>query len=246
MESSNSIKDFFYKMIDHYLDLRGKQIFAEKTPSNSYCFPQLSEIFPEAKFIHIYRDGRDVVCSRKKKGETWFQSSSLWLYNTISALQLEGDRNYYALSYENLVCNTEKEIRKLCEFLSIEFSKNMITNASHKRTISQSDNSQWSQSPLEPINPKSIGRYKTELTTVGRAIFYGTSLTKYSRKKLNTSITSTRNLLEYLGYSDLENLPQIGIPYKSLFYMVIDRLYRGIQTLKRLDKPQRSHTKIKC
>jgi hypothetical protein len=41
----------------------GAQILVEKCPRNCLRVPFLREVFPEAKFIHIVRDGRDVTCS---------------------------------------------------------------------------------------------------------------------------------------------------------------------------------------
>lgn len=38
-------------------------ILVEKSPRNSLRIPYVKEIFPEAKFIHIVRDGRDAACS---------------------------------------------------------------------------------------------------------------------------------------------------------------------------------------
>jgi len=40
-----------------------KRIVVEKTPRNVLRVPFLRAVFPEAKFVHIVRDGRDVACS---------------------------------------------------------------------------------------------------------------------------------------------------------------------------------------
>ena len=59
----------FYRAVYSWLmrihgdgDLR----FAEKTPRNSFIIPFHYETFPDAKFIHIIRDGRDVAISLAK------------------------------------------------------------------------------------------------------------------------------------------------------------------------------------
>jgi hypothetical protein len=47
-----------------FADQRGdKRLIVEKTPRNVLRVPFLRAVFPEAKFIHIVRDGRDVACS---------------------------------------------------------------------------------------------------------------------------------------------------------------------------------------
>ncbi len=45
--------------------------FCEKTPGNCFILPFLQEAFPQAKFIHIIRDGRDSAISLAKK--PWYQ-----------------------------------------------------------------------------------------------------------------------------------------------------------------------------
>jgi hypothetical protein len=42
---------------------RGGARFAEKNPHNTWAVDTLNEVYPDAKFIYIYRDGRDVTCS---------------------------------------------------------------------------------------------------------------------------------------------------------------------------------------
>lgn len=41
----------------------GKNRFLEKTPSNLLYMPELLAVFPEARFVHMVRDGRDVAAS---------------------------------------------------------------------------------------------------------------------------------------------------------------------------------------
>ncbi len=47
--------------------------FAEKTPRNSMIIPFLNDVFPNAQFVHIIRDGRDAALSHSKK--PWLQAS---------------------------------------------------------------------------------------------------------------------------------------------------------------------------
>jgi hypothetical protein len=47
----------------------GKPIIVDKLPTHSFNIGNIDRIFPEAKWIHILRDGRDVTLSIKKKWE---------------------------------------------------------------------------------------------------------------------------------------------------------------------------------
>jgi hypothetical protein len=50
------------------IGLVGSQRAVEQTPESVFVAPALAAAFPEARFIHIVRDGRDVVCSLLERG----------------------------------------------------------------------------------------------------------------------------------------------------------------------------------
>lgn len=73
---SKSRAQWFYKNVYQWLmrlHLNGDLRFSEKTPRNCLIVPFLAETFPDAQFIHIVRDGRDVALSLSKK--PWFLAS---------------------------------------------------------------------------------------------------------------------------------------------------------------------------
>lgn len=53
-------------------------VFCEKTPGNCFIIPFLHRTFPDARFIHIVRDGRDSALSLSKKN--WYANESKVLY----------------------------------------------------------------------------------------------------------------------------------------------------------------------
>jgi hypothetical protein len=66
----------FYRLVYRTLlraHLNGDQTFVEKTPRNSYLVAFLHRAFPDARFIHIIRDGRDAALSYSKK--PWLQAA---------------------------------------------------------------------------------------------------------------------------------------------------------------------------
>ncbi|MFI0792159.1 sulfotransferase family protein [Micromonospora rubida] len=48
--------------------------FAEKDPENCFIVPFLTEVFPDAVFLHVYRDGRDVAVSHAE--QPWLNAAS--------------------------------------------------------------------------------------------------------------------------------------------------------------------------
>lgn len=65
----------FYRSVYSWLlriHFNGDLRFAEKTPRNSFILPFLYEAFPDARFIHIIRDGRDASISLAKR--PWYRN----------------------------------------------------------------------------------------------------------------------------------------------------------------------------
>lgn len=89
-------------------------------------------MFPDVRFIHIIRDGRDVAMSVLKQpwgpddiiraAEWW--NEHLWVARRVGAIL--GLRQYLEVRYEHLVENSERELRRCCEFLNEEYSADML------------------------------------------------------------------------------------------------------------------------
>lgn len=120
----------------------GARLYAEKTPHNVSVFPQLLEMFPDAKLILALRDPRAVVASMKEvarrfreKGETPppfirdVRASASEVARLLSrgfqALETAPDR-VLPVYYEDLVSDPEGAARRLCDFLGLPFAMEMI------------------------------------------------------------------------------------------------------------------------
>lgn len=116
-----------------YLERQDKPRWGEKTPAYVRKMRMIEKALPEARFIHVIRDGRDVALSRWKRtleegkrapagqvGEGWERR--------IRRAQKQGKRlgHYMELRYEDLVTDTEPNLRKICEFIELEFDPVML------------------------------------------------------------------------------------------------------------------------
>jgi len=113
---------------------QGKQRWLEKTPEHVFAMDELSGALPEARFVHIIRDGRDVAISRRKTG--WVGTSSKNKVTQLIGAAIEWERaviagreagemlgeRYLEVSYENLVDNTEDVLEVLNSFAGIRLS----------------------------------------------------------------------------------------------------------------------------
>ena len=60
---TNPIRNYFERLVKNHLMLFNRKRFLNKSPSNSVKIEFLNELFPDAFFIHIIRDGRAVAQS---------------------------------------------------------------------------------------------------------------------------------------------------------------------------------------
>ena len=61
------VKRYIRKSFERFLGKSGKSRFMEKTPSNCFRVEFAHSVLPEARFVCLYRDGRDVAMSAAKK-----------------------------------------------------------------------------------------------------------------------------------------------------------------------------------
>jgi len=109
----------------------GKTRWGDKTPEYVREIPRLHQVLPEAQFIHITRDARDVCSSLKKlewRGAFLFRKAAYWA--TYVGAGITAGRQlpkglYLEVSYEDLVSDPERELRKMCDFLEIPFDPRM-------------------------------------------------------------------------------------------------------------------------
>ncbi|MFW6026939.1 MAG: sulfotransferase family protein [Candidatus Woesearchaeota archaeon] len=60
-------RDFILSFFEKFIEKSNNKRLVEKTPQNIVIIEELAEILPEAKFLHIVRDGRNVVNSLIKR-----------------------------------------------------------------------------------------------------------------------------------------------------------------------------------
>jgi len=146
-------------------------LIGEKSPHNEKYIDAILEDFPGAKFIHMYRDPRDVVVSFLK--EWWWLEKSKWrtaLYwrDVMQRQQREAERlgpeKYLTLRYESLVDDPEGELKRVCAFLGIGFDESMLRHHERKASGFLAVEKEWKQLTMQPIDKARHGRYRSKLT----------------------------------------------------------------------------------
>lgn len=112
---------------------QGKERWGEKTPAHIFFAEEILDGFPNAQFIHIVRDGRDVAISWQhvRFGPKHVFPSALRWVNVLETgaklREMIGPRQYLELRYEDLLSDTEKVVQRTCEFLNETYSSKMLS-----------------------------------------------------------------------------------------------------------------------
>jgi hypothetical protein len=136
MQTGEAIAAIF----EAYADEAEKRRWGDKTPMYMRHLTLLEELFPDAQYVHLIRDGRDAALSFLQMPEgtftrTWAhprtpaQFACLWRKEVSDARALGlrvGPRRYYELRYEELVTDVEAVVQEICAFAELSYEQGML------------------------------------------------------------------------------------------------------------------------
>jgi hypothetical protein len=163
----------------------GKPRWGDKTPVHSACMPAIAAALPEARFIHIIRDGRDVAASVREQpfapGDGSIEAIATDWRDRIATARADaaGLAHYREVRYERLVIEPEAVLRELCDFVELDFDAAMLR--AHERAAdvlarlpehrpegaavaTRAERSARHAHLLHPPDPTRAGRWRETLT----------------------------------------------------------------------------------
>jgi len=160
----NSLVAVFGSVMDRMAEAFGKPDWMCKSLANVHYLPEIENYFGgQARYLYLYRDGRDVCLSFLKAvvGEkTAYHVARQWEREQQLALEC-GRRvpasQFLALSYEELTSNPDSTLQLLCRWLGIEFSPTMLDfHASEEASKTAASGRLWEnvKKPVMSTNTK--------------------------------------------------------------------------------------------
>lgn len=176
------IADFFATFQNDYAQRRGKVRWAEKTPHYTPQVGFLHTLFPDAQFVHLIRDGRDVVASHLKRwGRREAVRSILRWRSHVTVAQRFGAHvkpaQYYELRYEDLARQPETTLRGLLGFLQEDWEEGLLDYLNTPHDVMPTYGAQLARhrqntGDTANIYASRIGAWRTELPWYLRLLFY--------------------------------------------------------------------------
>lgn len=164
----NSLVAIFVAVYDILAETWGRKTWCCKSLANIYYLKEINAYLDNAKYIWLYRDGRDVACSFSKAvvGEKHFYHlAHEWKKAQCLALRMRSQlsRNrFFSLSYESLISDPESTLQSLCNFLEVDYTPEMLDfYESKEAVITASSSSLWSnvKDPIKQDNTKKFLHY---------------------------------------------------------------------------------------
>ena len=161
-----------------YAEKKGKECWGNIDIGTLDDMDLANHWFPDARFVHIVRDGRDVALSHKTyvygTANIW-ECARRWASKVHTNLKMGamlGPDRYMVLRYEDLILDTEASLRRLCAFMGVEYASEMLQ---YSRMVEEKVSPErkallW---PLldKPPTATPVYRWKREMRSTERMVF---------------------------------------------------------------------------
>jgi hypothetical protein len=125
--------DVVSRIYSHLAARKGKSRWGERSPMNVQHIRTLALHFPDARFIHIIRDGRDAAQSFHRR---WgFQPRhTIWRWKrAVADGRAQGSAlgavRYLEVRYESLTAEPELEMQRVCRFVGLAFDRAVLSSS---------------------------------------------------------------------------------------------------------------------
>jgi Sulfotransferase family len=129
---ASNVPDAIRRVFEAYARARGKPLYGNKTPDHVLHLPQIAAAFPDARFVHIVRDGRDVALSLLDTGwgpRNVGEAALFWSRHVLAGRDAGAELppgRYVEVSYEALVGDAERTVGDVCRFLGLAMDERML------------------------------------------------------------------------------------------------------------------------
>ena len=190
-------RSFLETLFAPVLEKRNKRMLVFKTPADIRHLDFLLKLVPDAFYIHITRDGRDVAMSHMAKKDSHFSDlkeygrlgfANLlrrwvdWEQRISRVLYRDGVRVIH-IRYEDLIADPPAELRRITGFLGLTFEGGMLDYAARdhdypsweagsadvarNKTVSGASAGKWRQAKMTAEMLHALMKYDSALVALG-------------------------------------------------------------------------------
>lgn len=228
-EVTDSFREFYASLFDNLAQRNpGIEYVSEKTPANIAAAVSLLKLFPDAFYVNVVRDGRDVVLSHQKvlkrfkeqhgsNGKKWWTEYSVrdvsrkWNNDINTYQQMMADKSISSrvlnVRYEDVVVSPKEVIEPLLDRLGLSMEQQLL-------------------------QPESVEKEQLGYTVNVDGVWYTDGM--FSQSLNNLSVSGWRQNLPWhkrllANFMQCRNLQQMGYPVSP----AILRLRNAVDRLRR-------------
>lgn len=154
--------------------------WGDKSIGNALYLPLIGELYPDAQYIHIIRDGRDVSASLVTADTTPVsdigRAANYWI-KSVTRARLFGarldDTRYLEIFYEDLVRRPEPVVQRLYDFLDLDYSPDALQFWRNVDSLGDA-NREIHKNLKNPISEDSIGKWRRQLGQEEQSVLQNT------------------------------------------------------------------------
>lgn len=151
------------------LSKKGVSHFGEKTPEHTGHLPHIRQLFPDAKIVVLYRDGRDVASSLSRMpwmSPSLYANFVVWLYyhQIVQRMKASAPANLYFARYEDIVAHPRRGLTDILRFLDLPYEPAVAEGHGNCEGVPAREYA-WKARALRPITTERIGVFRRELNT---------------------------------------------------------------------------------
>ncbi len=171
VRSDEDGREFYERMAQEYvrrLPKEGVTHFGEKTPEHTGLLPRVRRLFPGARILVLYRDGRDVAQSLTQV--PWMSSNLyvnfvVWLYyQWVVRKERQGVfPEVHFARYEDIVADPEKQLSAILSFLGLPYEPAVVEGYGNREGVPDRELA-WKGRALARISRERVGTFRRELT----------------------------------------------------------------------------------
>lgn len=183
---SNNILNYIYHIFQKEMRLNNKEFLFIKETELYKNYRIIKKLSNNPRFIFLTRDPRDMALSWKKtpnlRGGV-LRATTLWLNNQKGFINLRKKLNkdqFINISYEDLIKNKKTILKKILDFLSMEYEKNIINFYKKNETQTMSE-THWMFNNLSKPIFRNSNKFLNELTN-NEIIYIEQKTSKYLKK----------------------------------------------------------------
>jgi hypothetical protein len=172
----NTFGEAYRAILELFASAVKKPRWGEKTPHNLYYVREILEDFPDAKFLNLVRDGRDVAVEQLRSAfgpRNVYAAALIWRRSQVLAEHWAATlprAQWLDVSYEELAREPERVLPRVTEFLGEEYEPHVLEF--HRGEVARRRARTRDHKALGgPVSTEYVGLYRRHLSEQEQGVF---------------------------------------------------------------------------